>query len=111
MAERNPCPNCGTKETVESLQDELRAVRKKAREVQAKSGPPTTGSVLVYNGATIGWQETDEPRLRFVYEICVGCGITYDPTAKDRAEAIRKDIAEAMKLIPLDLMVDVAKGQ
>lgn len=112
MAERVPCPRCGATDTMESLTDELRAVRKKVVDISKKNGSSpsvdtTAGQVFVFGA---GWVDP-EPMLRLTYEVCAECGVVYDPKVQERAADLRVKIADAMKLIPLDLVAEAAQEQ
>jgi hypothetical protein len=103
VVDRMPCPQCGSKDTIESLKDELKAIRKRSRELEIANIPP--GRYVSF-----GINEDNDCEIRFVYEICADCGVIYDPGVKDRAAEVRGAIAENMKLIPLDLMAEVLKS-
>lgn len=84
MASRLSCPQCGTKTTLKTLQDEIEELKlRESAQIRRANIIASNGTNDIFYDSSIDHLSIGQ--LKLVTETCVSCGTHYDPLARNKA--------------------------
>ena len=92
LPHQRPCPSCGSRETVNRLNEEIRRLESlKKRQAQMRLFPdpnPGDGMAVMPMGGSISYDNS----IGVTHDVCADCGTCFDFERMDTAEAMRAKV-------------------